>query len=76
LPLVNKLPLERFSYRVRLWQRVSAMPEVAACVFIADRPERVFGGLQQSLKCPRLSPPQNSAFTLEKASSMGLNSGE
>ena len=53
-------PPERFSYRVRLWHRIFAMPEVAACVFSADRPERLFGGLEQRLKRPRLRPPQQS----------------
>src|SRR5215212_11727202 len=50
--------LEHFSYRMRLWHRVSAMPEVAACVLGADRTEGLFGGLEQSLKYPRLRPPQ------------------
>src|SRR5215218_189401 len=34
------------------------MPEVATCVFSANRPEGLFGGLEQRLKRPRLSPPQ------------------
>jgi hypothetical protein len=57
--------LERFSYRVRLWHRVPAMPEVAAGVIRADRPECLFGGLKKRFQDPGLRPPQQGLYLRE-----------
>jgi hypothetical protein len=57
--------LERFSYRMRLWHRVSAMPEVAVRVLRADRAERILGRLEKRLQDSRLGPPTAAVLIVE-----------
>jgi hypothetical protein len=57
-------------------QAVVTVFEEATCILGRDRAERPMRRLEEPFEGPRTRLPQESPFTFEKASSMGLKSGE
>jgi hypothetical protein len=55
---------------------VPGVPKEATCILGRDRAERPMRRLEEPFEGPRTRLPQESPFTFEKASSMGLKSGE